>query len=126
MTGWDAAERHDGHEPPFLLDVDAITGGAFRVGFCEGADHAVITDADGWIAAEIALTEGTCEAIRAEAARLIDLAVESGRWNSHYPKAAAAERKRVITGWCKAATTTHHPRWKSGRRPFRFGGGPGR
>lgn len=103
-----------------------LTGASFRVGFCDGVDRGVIADADGWAADQLKATEGTCEAIRAEAHRLIDLAVADGNYPSRYPVAAAAEIKRVLTRWCRAAQTTHHPRWQSGRRHMRYGGGPGR
>lgn len=108
--------------PPFYLDV-RCKGGSFRVGFCEGVDHAEIIDADGWVAEEVHVTEGPCEVIRDEAHRLLDLAVQTGRYPSRYPKAAAGEQKRMITQRCIWVKMTHHPRWKAGRH--QSGGDPG-
>lgn len=117
-------------EEPFidapLYHLITVVDGSFRVGFGEGTDHASIIDADGWVAQALQIADGTCEEIRAEAHRLIDLAVETGRYPGYQPKAGAAERKRFLTSRCKAAKTTHHPRWKAGRHRWRFGGDPGR
>lgn len=101
--------------PPVYLDLFCVEG-SFRVGFCEGVDRAVIADATGWVAREVQVTEGTCDEIRDEAHRLLDVAVATGRYPGHYPRAGAGERKRTITQWCASAKTTHHPRWWSGRR----------
>lgn len=110
--------------PPVYLDL-LCTGGSFRVGFCEGVDRAVIADTEGWVAQEVRLAEGTCEAIRDEAHRLLDVAVQTGRYPGRCPRAGAGERKRTITQWCASAKTTHHPRWGAGRRHNARSGDPG-
>jgi hypothetical protein len=112
-------------QPPYYSLVD-FSGGSFRVGFGHGSDHAAIIDADGWVSEELRLTEGTCEQIRAEAHRLIDLAVTTDRWAGYSPKAGGAERKRTITRSYNAAKSTHHPDWRPGHHRSRFGGDPER
>lgn len=112
-------------EAPFYTRITAV-GGSFRVGFYEGVDRADIIDAEGWVADELRVAEGTCEEIRAEAHRIIDRVVETGRYPGYSPKAGAAEWKRSLTRWCKSAQNTHHPGWKSGRHSSRWGGDPRR
>jgi len=112
-------------ETPFYTHV-TVVGGSFRVGFYHGVNQADIIEAEGWVADDLQIKEGGCEEIRAEAHRLIDHAVATGRYPGYYPKAGAAEVKRILTRSCKSAKTTHHPGWKSGRRHSRWGGDPGR
>jgi hypothetical protein len=112
-------------DPPYYNLVN-FSGGSFQVGFGYGADRAAIIDAKGWVKEELQLTEGTCEEIRTETHRLIDLAVTTNRWAGYSPKAGGAEIKRIITRACHVATTTHHPGWRPGHRRSRIGGDPGR
>lgn len=97
--------------PPFYSPVFCGEG-SFRVGFCQGVDHAVIIDTEGWVTEEVELLEGTCEEIRNEAHRLIDVAVDLGHYKTPYPQMTGAESKRWITKMCKSAKTTHYPGWK--------------
>lgn len=112
-------------EIPFYTQI-TVVGGSFRVGFYYGVDQADIIDADGWVVEEMQVEKGTCEEIRAEAHRLIDHAVATGRYPGYHPKAGAAERKRMLTRSCRSAKTTHYAGWKSGRRHSRWGGDPRR
>jgi len=112
-------------ETPFYTHI-TVVGGSFRVGFYHGVDQADIIEVEGWVAEELQVQAATCEEIRAEAHRLIDRAVATGRYPGYSPKQGAAEVKRTLTSWCKSAKTTHHPGWKSGRRHSRWGGDPGR
>lgn len=77
--------------------VRFMDGVSFTVAFTLGNDAARITDALGWTANAVACAEGTYEQIRAEAHRLVDLAVDTGRCSKHGGAAAGAELKRGIT-----------------------------
>lgn len=86
--------------------VHMMNGVSFRIEFTLGADYAAITEATGWIADEVATAEGTYEQIRAEAHRLVDLAVAKGRCSKHANRGAGSELKRGITlAWKRARLT---------------------
>lgn len=70
---------------------------SFRIEFVLYADQAYITEPAGWIAEEIALTEGTYDEIRDEAHRLVEVAVDTERCSKYANRPAGAELKRNIT-----------------------------
>lgn len=69
---------------------------SFTVEFQLRTDQARITDIVGWVDDEIAIGEGTYKEIRAEADRVIDLAVRWGRCSKYANRGAGGELKRNL------------------------------
>jgi len=83
---------------------------SFRIEFILGTDRARITDAVGWIADEVDVAEGTYDQIRAEAHRLVDVAVAIERCSKYAGQGAGSELKRNITNARKSARSAPRPR----------------
>lgn len=86
-----------GEQERYKHTVRMMNQVSFRVEFVLYADRAFITEPVGWIADEVALTEGTYDEIRTEAHRLVDVAVDTERCSKYANRGAGAELKRNIT-----------------------------
>lgn len=77
--------------------VRMMDGVSFTVEFQSGTDKARITGPVGWVDDELEVDEGTYKEIDAEARRLIDRAVDTGRCSKHANGGAGGELKRNLT-----------------------------